>query len=797
MKIHQPASKISPRFPWSKLILCILFFSLSCEAILAQGGLPKSTPAAEGVSARAMLNFLDKVDASPHQFHSIMILRHGKIIAEGWWKPFQSNTVHTMYSVSKSFTATAIGLLAAEQKLTVDDKVISFFPDDLPDSVSPNLAALRIRDLLSMSVGQEKEPTWTVINSNNWVREFLKAPIKYQPGTKFLYNSLATYMLSAIVQKVSGQSTLTYLQTRLFDPLDIHGVDWETDPSGINTGGWGLRLKTEDMAKFGQLFLQKGQWKGRQVLPADWVETASTKKILQNPDASAEELAKSDWLQGYCFQMWRSRHNSYRGDGAYGQYILVLPEQDAVIAITSETANMQAELDLVWDWLLPAFKGPDPSGTARLQAQLKKRLAGLKISTGAVAPSGPSNLAQEKAFAGKNFGIISLQRGLDSIQFNFKQNQCEVRFLTDSVTHTISFGRDQWVMGSTTRKGPYLVAGAKHNRASLAPFRIAGSYSFPDANTLELKLLYYESPHTETIRCQLDGDTLRLEDIASFDPTHPTQLKALVVAQRKAAPQLIMRADDMGFAHSGNLAIEQSYLRGVTSSIEVLTVSPWFPEAVKWLAEHPETETGLHFAITSEWDNLKWRPLTAAPSLRNADGYFFPMLFPNKHYPGQAVTQQAWKLEDLEQELVAQIKLAKKYLPGLHHISGHMGSISFDPKVADMVKRVAAAEGLMVADARDEQHPLQWFPARIPRAGAGERISAFIAGLDNMQDGQTYLYVEHPAFDDPEVKAISHIGYEDVAADRQAVTDLFTSEAVKAAIVQKGIRLVGYGKHRQ
>lgn len=774
------------------IFIGVYFFALITTVAQAQPGLPKSSPAAEGVSAKAILNFLDKVEESKHQMHSIMILRHGKLIAEGWWKPFQPTTVHTMYSVSKSFTATAIGLLVNEHKLSVDDKVISFFPDDVPDSISPNLAALRIRDLLSMSVGQEKEPTWTVINSDNWVRAFLKAPVKYAPGTTFLYNSLATYMLSAIVQKVSGESTLSYLQTRLFDPLDIHGIDWETDPHGINTGGWGLRLKTADMAKFGQLFLQKGQWHGRQVLPADWVDTASTKKIMQNPQASAEELAKSDWLQGYCFQMWRSRHNSYRGDGAYGQYILVLPNEDAVIAITSETADMQAELDLVWDWLLPAFKGADPSGAGKFQAQLKKRLATLSIRPGVTAAANADG--QEKAFADKNFGIISLQRGLDSIQFNFKQNTCTVQFHTDSVTHRIDFGKNQWILGTTTRKGPYLVAGASNNRAGLAPFKIAGAYSFPAPGTLELKLLYYESPHTETIRCHFDGDTLRLEDIASFSPGNPTQLKALEVTRRAAAPQLIMRADDMGFAHGGNLAIEQSYLQGITSSIEILAVSPWFPEAARWLAAHPQVESGLHFAITSEWDNLKWRPLTAAPSLRNPDGYFFPMLFPNRHYPQQAVVQKAWSLEDMEQELIAQIRLAKKYLPGLHHISGHMGSISFDPKVTAMVKRVAAAEGLVVADARDEHRPLQWFPARIPKVAASERISRFIAALDKLQDGQAYLYVEHPALDDAELQAISHIGYEDVAADRQAVTDLFTSEAVKAAIVRKGIHLVGYGK---
>ncbi|HSN50340.1 MAG TPA: serine hydrolase, partial [Bacteroidales bacterium] len=312
---------------------------------------------AEGVSSQGIIDFLDAAAKSKHEFHSIMIVRHGKVIAEGWWNPYNAGLRHTLYSTSKSFTATAVGFAVSEKKITVDDKVIYFFPDALPDTISPFLANLKVKDLLTMSAGMEPDPTFNIVSKDsNWVKSFLATPILYEPGTKFLYNSLATYMLSAIVQKATGIKIVDYLKPRLFDPLSISGMDWEVDPNGINTGGWGLRLKTEDMAKFGQLFLQKGKWNGQQILPVAWIEEASTKKIEQAPDAPQAVRDSSDWMQGYCYQMWRCRNNCYRGDGAYGQYIIVLPEKDAVIAITCETADMQSELNLVWDYLLPALK---------------------------------------------------------------------------------------------------------------------------------------------------------------------------------------------------------------------------------------------------------------------------------------------------------------------------------------------------------------------------------------------------------------------------------------------------------
>ena len=343
----------------------------------AQGPLPRSTPEAQGVSSAGVRAYLEAADREVKSMHSFMLVRHGHVVAEAWWKPQTPETAHQLWSLSKSFTSTAVGLAVADGKLKLEDPVLKFFPDEAPAEVSDHLRAMTVKDLLTMTCGHETEVKLSMTDTVPWVRAFLAHPVPHAPGTHFQYNTPGTHMLSAIVRKVTGETVLEYLQPRLFAPLGIDHPEWPASPQGNTIGGWGLKVRTEDIAKFGQLYLQKGQWQGKSLIPAPWVEQASARQVpnaagRKNPD-------ESDWAQGYGFQFWRCRHGAYRGDGKDGQFCLVLPEQDAVVAITAETGDMQQELNVVWDHLLPALqKGPLPEQPEEL-AKLKALTARLTV----------------------------------------------------------------------------------------------------------------------------------------------------------------------------------------------------------------------------------------------------------------------------------------------------------------------------------------------------------------------------------------------------------------------------------
>ena len=492
------------------LITAFLFLFVSFQ-LVAQP-LPRSTPEAEGVSSKGIIEFLDAISASRHEMHSIMILRHGKVIAEGWWSPYRPELKHTLYSLSKSFTSTAVGFAVAEKKITVDDKVISFFPDKLPQTVSENLAQLTIKDLLSMSAGQAPDPSFAVTLSGDWIKTFFSIPVVNKPGSVFLYNSMATYMLSAIVQKVTNEKTIDYLTPRLFKPLGIQGADWEIDPNGINVGGWGLRVKTEDIAKFAQLYLQKGKWNGKQILPASWVEEATTFKIDNAPGMPQIRKDSSDWRQGYCYQFWRSRNNSYRGDGAFGQYALVLPEHDAVIAITSETPDMPGELNLVWQYILPALKADQASLNKNDAANLKNRLMQLRVPIPAKADT--SFHRQERI--DRRFKMESNVKGIELVTLKGNEGTIDLTFKIKSQDYSFKFGNGRWIEGKTSMLGPSLVEGAKNHFAGLPPSQVAGVYNWTGANNLEMRLRYIDSPHSLFITINSDGDKISVELLDSF-----------------------------------------------------------------------------------------------------------------------------------------------------------------------------------------------------------------------------------------------------------------------------------------
>lgn len=263
----------------------------------------------------------------------------------------------------------------------------------------------------------------------------------------------------------------------------------------------------------------------------------------------------------------------------------------------------------------------------------------------------------------------------------------------------------------------------------------------------------------------------------------------IVPKAQSNAIKLIVRGDDMGFSHSGNEALIKVYKEGIETSIEVIVPSPWYPEAVKMLEENPKVDAGIHLVLTSEWDNIKWRPLTEAKTLKDSNGFFFPMLYPNKNYPGKALLQQNWNIADVEKEWRAQIELAKKNIPRLSHISGHMGCTSLNDSVEALARKLAKEYKL---DIEPADYGVKYVGYNGPSKTTEEKLQSFMKMLKNLQPGNTYLLVDHPGIDTPELNAIHHIGYENVAADRQGVTDTWTNEKVKALIRQKGIQLISY-----
>ncbi|QYR24117.1 beta-lactamase family protein [Paenibacillus sp. sptzw28] len=416
-----------------------------------------------------------------------MLLRHGQVVAEGWWAPYASDIHHMTFSLSKSFTSTAIGLATLEGKLSVEDTVVSFFPDDVPDEINSNLSAMRIRHLLMMGTGHNEDTLSNLLQSEdgNWTKAFLHAPALHVPGTHFIYNSGASYMLSAILHKVTGQNLLEYLQPRLFEPLGINGATWETCPKGICFGGWGLSVTTEDIAKLGQLYLQKGVWNEQRLLPEKWVDEATSKQI-SNGDGGA-----NDWAQGYGYQFWLCRHGVIRGDGAFGQFCIVMPEQDAVLAITGGTNDMQGVLNAVWDHLLPAIELSPLSSNQDFQAKLASELQGLTVHLPRLQPDSPL----EATIAGKEYKLEDNDQHLVSITMSFEDNKAIFVLSKTDDKYIFDLGRGDWVEGTTR---------LLHGEVK----RVVSSFTWLQEDTLQLTIRFIDMPFAFTIRILFDGDEI-------------------------------------------------------------------------------------------------------------------------------------------------------------------------------------------------------------------------------------------------------------------------------------------------
>jgi CubicO group peptidase (beta-lactamase class C family) len=313
--------------------------------------LPRSTPAEQGVDFRGIDAFVAALQPlADVELHSLMVVRHGHVVAERWWEPYSASTPHLLYSLSKSFTSTALGFAVAEGLVELDATVLSYFPDWDSRVRDERSRATRVRDVASMASGHDEDMIDAALRAGDgdMALGLLLLPPTFEPGTHFAYNQPCTNTVAAIVRSVSGRSLTDFLRPRLFDPLGLETYGWSTDPVGREQGFSGLHTTTSSIAKLGQLYLDGGVWQGTRLLPAEWVAEATRVHVATN------RAGESDWDQGYGFQFWKSRHG-YRGDGAFGQFMLILPEADAVVAMTAQSPAMHLMLDAAWEHLLPAL----------------------------------------------------------------------------------------------------------------------------------------------------------------------------------------------------------------------------------------------------------------------------------------------------------------------------------------------------------------------------------------------------------------------------------------------------------
>lgn len=467
-----------------------------------------------GISASAVLAFLDAAAASAHEVHSLAVERHGRIAARGWFAPYRAEAPHSLYSLSKGFTSTAVGFAIAEGKLKLGDKVVGFFPQQRPARVSDRLAALTVEHLLTMSTGHAKDSTPVVTRDEDWAKAFLAVPIESEPGSVYLYDSAATYMLSAIVQKTTGEKLVDYLRPRFFDPLGMPPMRWAECPRGVNAGGWGLSATTGSLIKYGRFYLDEGRWNGRQLLPREWIEQATTFKI-QQPARNGESLDRlritSDWHQGYGYLFLRCRHDAFRSDGSFGQYCVMLPKLDAVIAITGNTIDLQGMLDLVWDHLLPGLERPAaPDRDA--QHTLRARLASLSLKTPAGTLASPRD---GRRFA---YAIGANALGVRAVSVEFASGRCRVAFDVAGREHAIDCGIGRWRDGETELPGtpPEFTELTGRTVYPKGPTKVAAAGAWKDADTFAMEWRYYETPFFDTVTLTFAGDAIEIAFLNSF-----------------------------------------------------------------------------------------------------------------------------------------------------------------------------------------------------------------------------------------------------------------------------------------
>lgn len=433
--------------------------------------LPRVEPTDVGIEPRQLTLLYDSLLTSDlTELHHLVVVVDGKVAGEIHPAPFKAEHRHTLYSVSKTFAAVAVGLAIEDGLLSVDDELAKFFPE-----YGKTIKGVKVKDMLTMRSGFKTEGGMRNSQSD-WVKYYLSRPLTSKPGVKYSYDSIETYLLSAVVQKVTGKDILTLLNERVFHPMGIDDVEWELCPKGIVTGGWGIYMTAEAQAMFGQLLLQRGEWEGKQLVPAQWVDEMMTVRVVRKAN-------------DYGYQIWLCEYpGAWRADGAFGQYIIIVPQKDMVVVLNQcSRSKGWPERGNIWNTVVKNSKGcvveADPDELDSLKNYVAN--ASLPLLKGAA----DNSLA--KQYNGKEYKLPKNKLGWKSIKLNFEKN----KFILDVVDaegkkSAIEMGYGKWIESQLAGYPHYSIGAVGRFTGVTGPFYTGACYAWNNDNTLSTKIHY-------------------------------------------------------------------------------------------------------------------------------------------------------------------------------------------------------------------------------------------------------------------------------------------------------------------
>ena len=492
------------------------------------------SPEQVGISSKAIMHLLDRLESGYTEPHGLMIMREGKVAAEGWWTPYAPGIRHGLQSHTKTYAATAVGVAYTEGLLKLDERIIDIFPEYAPEEPSENLKKLTVHNVLSMGCGMDTMPRPSV----DWIREFINTPVVHEPGTTYMYNSTGSTLLGAIVRKKTGLGLIDYLKPRLFDKIGIDASNLKCYcmPDGMEIGGGGMYATTEDNLRLLKLYADGGIWEGERILAEDYVAKATT---LQNESWTEERVnppAKDNFV-GYGYQIWMCRPQGvYRADGAMGQFTIVIPDRDMIIAITENAAGStggvapQQTLDYMWEFLdmIPKGKGEPIEADEEEQKALAYRLKNLSLAKPAYAPYSPLKAeVNDKTYdvfeGAMNFGDLSgvfmggnrIPDGISSFRLTFDGDICALHYTQE--------GKEEKIL--LAMNGSY----CDNEIGSNLIRRVLGSAYWKAENVLHVTLRWIETTSAREYDFTFEGDALEVKQVGvpkfSFMKL-PTECKA-------------------------------------------------------------------------------------------------------------------------------------------------------------------------------------------------------------------------------------------------------------------------------